>query len=65
MAELKPCPFCGSSDCHTRRHINNYSEEWRGVKCCKCGVELANRNFDIPTDAMDAWNRRTDDGNKQ
>lgn len=64
MNNLKPCPFCGSSDCHTKRHYNNYDESWWGVKCYKCGTELVNRNFDLPTDAMDAWNRRSDDGRK-
>lgn len=63
MDELKPCPLkpcqsCGSDDCHTKRHYNRYGEEWWGVKCYNCGIEIVSNLYDTPTDAMDAWNRR-------
>ena len=62
MTELKPCPKCNSTDCHTKRHYNRFGEEWWGVKCYKCGFEEVNRQYDLPTDAMDGWNRRAENG---
>lgn len=58
MDELKPCPVCRSTDCHTKRHYNRYGETWWGVKCYKCGFEKVSKQNDTPIDAMDAWNRR-------
>lgn len=64
MGELKNCPFCGSHDCNTRRHYNKFGDVWWGVKCYKCGAEVVNKLYDLPTDAMDAWNKRAGDGRK-
>lgn len=58
MAELKPCPRCGSTDCRTKRHHNKYCENWWSVKCYNCEFEKVSKLFDMPIDAIDAWNRR-------
>ena len=69
MAELKPCPFCGYADISVT--VNT-----RCVKlwCPMCGVRMTRggkkesyssigmcRKYVMPI-AIDAWNRRADDG---
>ena len=59
MAELKPCPFCGGNPffyffCDG---FNSYNR----VTCKKCVVSLTKKNI-IGTEAIDAWNRRAEDG---
>ncbi len=61
MDKLKPCPVCGSADCHTKRHYNRYDEVWWGVKCYKCGFEKVSKQYDLPIDAMDAWGWRAEE----
>jgi Lar family restriction alleviation protein len=57
MANLKPCPFCGSNNVeYNREHI---SGEHR-VECGNCNLAVL---FDVDlTDeqAIAAWNRRAD-----
>lgn len=62
MDKLKPCPFCGSEKCATRRHKNVYGDIWWEARCNNCGAELSNKLFDTDEDAARAWNRRADDG---
>ena len=54
MAELKPCPFCGSERILLRGIVwlNNYC-----ITCPKCGAESGYK----PTEqqAIDAWNKRS------
>lgn len=51
--ELKPCPFCGSTD------IDFIDDDWVGyVYCTNCGVETP--NYKPSTGAVEAWNRRAD-----
>ena len=58
MAELKPCPFCGGKPyigrCFGSSQRNRYS-----VKC-RCGV--LTQFFDRRYKAIEAWNRRAEDG---
>ena len=51
--ELKPCPFCGSSDLWIDggECLNNFE-----VVCTKCGGRIG--YFDTKADAIAAWNRR-------
>lgn len=51
MSELKPCPFCGSTDVHTSPNGENYAY----VYCNTCGAEGPTN--DIGSVAM-TWNRR-------
>lgn len=46
--ELKPCPFCGSTDLHD-------SHTW--IQCNECGAEGGSE--DRFTSRIEAWNRRT------
>lgn len=48
IAELKPCPFCGSDD------LQNNGLECR-IRCVSCQAEIALWDGD---DAIAAWNRR-------
>lgn len=70
MAELKPCPFCG---CKTIR-INAYGFGQYSAQCVGCFVETA-RSFGSNAcyyngkvmqkgkeEAIEAWNRRAEDG---
>ena len=51
MAELKPCPFCGTSDVIL---VYGY---W--VRCLRCGVYGP---AGTRAEAIEAWNRRAEDG---
>lgn len=62
MAELKPCPFCGSLSIEIR-----YYDPFGGyqgncgvyrVRCLDCGAELSKNT---KPRAKDAWNRRAED----
>ena len=59
MADLKPCPFCGSSNLMTVKTINEYFDFVSYVKCKTCGVKTL--ECESPEVAAEAWNRR--DGN--
>lgn len=69
MAELKPCPFCGEfgDAVHFQKlfyHVSYGDTEltrWK-VMCENCGAEVS--EFCTPERAIEAWNRRTDNGNK-
>ena len=68
MAELKPCPFCGGeAKTHVCAELDNevlkiiYGDKI-GVHCGKCGI--ATLPFTTEAEAIDAWNRRTEDGER-
>jgi Lar family restriction alleviation protein len=53
--ELKPCPFCGSSDIEIYEHPYECQPDLYSVDCdCGAGVELF-KSRDL---AIEAWNRR-------
>ena len=56
MAELKPCPFCESTNisCADAGHKTDI---WF-VQCENCGATFP--HFDSETEAVEAWNRRTE-----
>ena len=58
MADLKSCPFCGG-EAYTD------SDGWRvwwGVKCADCGRH--SEEFRTEKEAIEAWNRRAEDGTR-
>lgn len=57
MAELKPCPFCGSEDLHIDYHIENNSPKIFYVVCMNC---FSQGPFHYTEKiAIDAWNKRS------
>lgn len=63
MERLKPCPFCGESSnfVHLQKIIyaNEDYRRWE-VMCENCGAEVS--EFVTPERAIEAWNRRADNG---
>lgn len=70
MAELKPCPFCGGK---ARMKCGNYNllgaygtaetaRKWFGVYCRSCNTSQWPREFFSKEEAIEAWNRRAEDG---
>lgn len=55
--ELKPCPFCGDKTVYVY-----WREEQYFVSCNNCDCEGGKQ--DTQEEAIKAWNRRADDGNK-
>lgn len=57
MAELKPCPFCGSP----AELTGECDMVW--VRCSNedCWCQMVTR-FDEPEEAIEEWNRRADNG---
>ena len=65
MAELKPCPFCGSDDLvmsgrEEYAFMTGKRMEFYRVKCDTCGAMVDN-DFGDTDEAIEAWNRRFDD----
>lgn len=64
MADLKPCPFCGSEEVHTTRTIidnlpANIKVADIFVMCEGCGA--AGRSETTAEKAIESWNRRYED----
>ena len=55
MAELKPCPFCGSFAVTTMDECNSWRWE---VYCARCNAAIG--FFETEEEAIEAWNRRTE-----
>lgn len=64
MNELKHCPFCGEEgySVHLQKlvYANEDFKRW-SVICETCGAEIS--EFIAPERAIEAWNRRVNDGN--
>ena len=62
MEELKPCPFCGGKPCIVHSHL--FSNEYE-VRCSFCGsrtmIYKSYCNQSAKLNAIQAWNRRTND----
>ena len=50
-AELKPCPFCGSTDIRTDSYLDYHAI----VQCPYCCGEMTDNDI---SDAINAWNNR-------
>ena len=75
--ELKPCPFCGCSDVSIVNFGDPHKRDWR-VLCdnneCMCMVDFVKTvktargikdYFPTKEEAIEAWNRRADDGREK
>ena len=66
MAELKPCPFCGTKETDTNKagwkqiYIDRSKYDCYKVFCAKCGVSTFPQ--DTERAARMAWNRRAANG---
>ena len=56
MTELKPCPFCGSTDVHI---LNHGTQGEHSITCKDCNVWV-DHMFDAMSEeeAIELWNRR-------
>ena len=65
MAELKKCPFCGGEAELWEYRLNGST--FFVVSCendnCNIAVETIPRVGNTATQAIEAWNRRVEDGN--
>lgn len=64
MAELKPCPFCGSKWANVK-YVNNPFDRHHiyggfAAYCDDCGATT--KHFKTEQEAIEAWNRRADNG---
>lgn len=57
MNELKPCPFCRG-----KAKLQSYYKD-HCVYCTKCNASTM-KWFPTEIEAIEAWNRRADDGKK-
>ena len=60
MTELKPCPFCGAEAVVTKHH--NRFTEWYLCSCPKCHISQTGSEYGFRFEAVEAWNRRVNDG---
>lgn len=67
MAELKPCPFCGSDGLLERFSVRKGFEAF--VVCTGCLVSMPTITYDTEEEAakaaIEAWNRRAEDGKEE
>lgn len=56
--ELKPCPFCGSENVSGTQHLNPNNYE---IICMNCYARMRRT---AKRKAIEAWNRRANDGKK-
>ena len=57
MAELKPCPFCGSKQVDVRKGKYLWWVECGNADCCGNGGGSKYKK-----EAIERWNRRAEDG---
>lgn len=62
--EIKKCPFCGS-EAQLDNIDNGNNGWWYSVICmkpmCRCGVSSTDYSYYNEKDAIEAWNRRTEE----
>ena len=64
MAGLKPCPFCGGRASVKKFVSKNGAFEIYNVYCMNedCRVEPITHDYFHKEEAIEAWNRRAEDG---
>lgn len=67
MSELKPCPFCGGEAEIKRREFMAINHQTWYVRCrsnerCYANSQLI--DFPTESEAIEAWNRRANDGER-
>lgn len=60
MAELKPCPFCGSERIETNI-ISDTPQAY--LKCRRCGIEQS--IYPTEENAIEAWNTRAKESERE
>lgn len=63
MEKNKPCPFCGSDNIAVyMQYTGSAGLKYGGYypECVACGCRLI--SYKSQKEAIEAWNRRTDDG---
>lgn len=60
MNNLKPCPFCGGEAIVEGHHYRFM--EWYLCSCPKCHVSQTGSEYSFKFEAIEAWNRRADNG---
>ena len=62
MGDLKPCPFCGGRA--SVRRIPGKIYDLYNVYCMNedCFIEPSTHHYYCKEEAIEAWNRRADDG---
>ena len=60
MTDLKSCPFCGG-EAIVKGHHNRFME-WYLCSCPECHVSQTGSEYGFKLEAIEAWNRRADNG---
>lgn len=65
MAELKPCPFCGGTEIVIQSISgifprSSYQRTYKYIQCRSCFAMTA--DYATKPKAIEAWNRRVDNG---
>lgn len=63
MPEPESCPFCGGKTIVEENH--NRFTEWYLCSCSKCHVSQTGNGYRSKFEAIEAWNRRADNGSNQ
>lgn len=63
MTELKPCPFCGGEAAVIKHTFIGYGEDYYQPVCLDCNASKADYRYRTKEAAINAWNKRFDDGN--
>lgn len=61
VSNLKPCPFCGGDGCISIRNLYSVQVYQAKYTSCTAGID---QMFNTESDAIDAWNKRVDDTQK-
>ena len=62
MSELKPCPFCGSEAIlREKKGLGTWIVECLNGRCP--ASYMIGWDYDTQIEAIEAWNRRVNDGN--
>lgn len=59
--ELKPCPFCGFKGVIVEIKYHDFDVVYYHVECLDCGAETHNFRCVTKEEAIEVWNRRSDE----